>query len=560
MINSANSISVSQSKHTEKENVSHTRNMTTTPHEGPCPVWRLRNATPDNAPPSAFVYLATQAITYDKCAEHLEYALQKHHSVVVTQKEKDDMKTTKHGTCYWLLLQAAIKHERPVEVFKLLEPWLGRNDIQFAKTHLVMAMETQELLTFVLQQSYCPTLTTSVLQCAYEHGGSGCLQVFGQFGTSALSSWDSALLGMIVRKGDVTGVRYFLAKVVELVAKRSRKSRRPQFLISYGLPMTTYVAQRVKSHCAVEMIAALREYGEQWDEGTTLAAVKAGDMQVLGYLHEHECPWDESSTDMAAKEGNLTALQYLHERGCPWTASVTISAGHREDVDMLKYALARNCPSHWLGYLGRVEMYSWAKEPRMECRDLVVKSGCFISPIAVIGMAYHNDEEGFNAIRGRVSLLGRIRPAFVENLSYILPWGPYYGHRSLWLDATQRLIKQEYTENSYPRYDYESDLKRVVRALTSHCDDRLPYPELQLRALWLLNIPLRAVSDSSKKAYARWTIRASIRAYVTMWSVGFYLLGKLEEKRNAPGSALHLKAVGDWEDLWSADADGVVLC
>ena len=34
MINSANSISVSQSKHTEKENVSHTRNMTTTPHEG----------------------------------------------------------------------------------------------------------------------------------------------------------------------------------------------------------------------------------------------------------------------------------------------------------------------------------------------------------------------------------------------------------------------------------------------------------------------------------------------------------------------------------------------
>ena len=115
MINSANSISVSQSKHTEKENVSHTRNMTTTPHEGPCPVWRLRNATPDNAPPSAFVYLATQAITYDKCAEHLEYALQKHHSVVVTQKEKDDMKTTKHGTCYWLLLQAAIKHERPVE-------------------------------------------------------------------------------------------------------------------------------------------------------------------------------------------------------------------------------------------------------------------------------------------------------------------------------------------------------------------------------------------------------------------------------------------------------------
>ena len=147
----------------------------------------------------------------------------------------------------------------------------------------------------------------------------------------------------------------------------------------------------------------------------------------------------------------------------------------------------------------------------------------------------------------------------MEDVSHLLTGHDFYEHRFLWLDATQRLIKQEYTENSYPRYDYESDLKRVVRALTSKCEVGRPYPELQLRALWLLNIPLRAVSDSSKKAYARWTIRASIRAYVTMWSVGFYLLGKSEEKRNAPGSALHLKAVGDWEDLWSADADGVAV-
>ena len=128
----------------------------------------------------------------------------------------------------------------------------------------------------------------------------------------------------------------------------------------------------------------------------------------------------------------------------------------------------------------------------------------------------------------------------------------------MWLDATQRLIKQEYKGYQWD-HTYASDLARVVDALTLKCDVDLPYPELQLRALWLLNIPLRAVSDSSKKAYARWTIRASIRAYVTMWSVGFYLLGKSEEKRNAPGSALHLKAVGDWEDLWSADADGVAV-
>ena len=487
--------------------------------------------------------------------EHLEYALRKHHSVVVTQwKYLDVMASAKQGTCYWLLIKAAIEHERPVEVFNLLTPWLGRYKFQFAKTHLTMAMGTEELLTLVLQQSYCPTLTSSVLADAYEHGGINTLQVFGRFGTSPLPSWDSALLGMIVRKGDVTGVRYFLAKVVELVAKRSRKSRRPQFANGYGLPMITYVVNsRAKFHCAVEMIAALREYGEPWDEGTTRAAVQAGDMQVLGYLHEHGCPWDESSTDMAAKEGNLTALQYLHERGCPWNESIATIAAQSEAVGVLKYALANNCPSHWVGYLGRADMYYWTKERRIECRDLVVKSGCFISPIVVIGMAYLNDEEGFNAIRGHVSLLGRIRPAFVEDVSHLLPGGDLNGHRFLWLDATQRLIKHD------PRYDYESDIKRVVDALTSKCEVGLPYPELQLRALWLLNIPLRAVSDSSKKAYARWTIRASIRAYVTMWSVGFYLLGKSEERQNAPGSALHLNAVGDWDDLWSADAGGVVL-
>ena len=531
MSNSANSISVSQSKHTEKENVTHTRNMATTPHEEPCPVWLLRTATPDTAPSSAFVYLATQAIIYDKCAEHLEYALQMHHSVVVTQKEKDDMKTTKQGTCYWLLIEAAIEHERPVEVFNLLTPWLGRGKILFQKTHLMMAMKKQELLTFLLQQSYCPTLTPPVLIDAYVKGGISTLQLFGQFGTSPLSSWDSSLLRMIVDNEDVTGVRYFLAKVVELVAKRRRKHPRPTFLRQLGMPMITYAVNSVKSHCAMEIVAALREYGEPWDEGTTKEAAAGANMQVL---------------------------QYLHERGCPWDESVTTVAAHRGDVEMLKYALARNCPSHWLGYLGRAETYSVLKKQRIECRDLVVKSGCFISPITVIGMALHNDEDGFNAIRGRVSLLGRIRPAFVEDVRHILPLTVFRGHRFLWLDATQRLIKQEYTGYQWD-HTYASDLARVVDALTLKCDVDLPYPELQLRALWLLNIPLRAVSDSSKKAYARWTIRASIRAYVTMWSVGFYLLGKSEEKRNAPGSALHLKAVGDWEDLWSADADGVAV-
>ena len=111
------------------------------------------------------------------------------------------------------------------------------------------------------------------------------------------------------------------------------------------------------------------------------------------------------------------------------------------------------------------------------------------------------------------------------------------------------MIKQDDNENPHPRYDYESDIKHVVAALTSKCEVGLPYPELQLRALWLLNIPLRAVSDSSKKAYARWTIRALIRAYFTMWSVGFYLLGKWEEKWDAPGSVLHLEAVSEWVQM-----------
>ena len=508
--------------------------MATAPHEEPCPVWLLRIGTPDTAPPSAFVLLATQAIIYDKCW-HLEYALQKHHSAVVTQSDYGhDMKSTKQGTCYWLLIKAAIEHERPVEVFRAMEPWLGRHHIQFAKTHLTMATQTQELLTFVLQQSYCPTITSPVLLDAYGKGGISTLQLFGQFGTSPLSSWDSSLLRMIVDKGDVTGVRYFLAKVVELVAKRRRKHPRPTFLRQLGMPMITYVVNSSKPHFEMEIVAALREYGEPWDEGTTREAATGANMEMLNYLHEYGCAWNESVTTIAAYNG---------------------------DVDMLKYALARNCPSHWLGCLGIMDTYDYvANERKIKCRDLVIKSGCFISPITVIGMAFLNDEEGFNVVRGHASLLGRIRPAFVEDVRHTFHRDTFYGHRFLWLDATQRLIKQEYTENSYPRQTYEFDLKRVVDALTSKCDVDLPYPELQLRALWLLNIPLRAVSDSSKKAYARWTIRASIRAYVTMWSVGFYLLGKLEEKRNAPGSALHLKAVGDWEDLWSADADGVVLC
>ena len=103
-----------------------------------------------------------------------------------------------------------------------------------------MAMYTQlELLTFLLQQSYCPTLTTNVLRYAYEHGGSSILQVFGQFGTSPLSSWDSYLLQTIVDQCDVAGVTYFLAKVVELVAKRSRKYQRPKFVKRLRLPMIT---------------------------------------------------------------------------------------------------------------------------------------------------------------------------------------------------------------------------------------------------------------------------------------------------------------------------------
>ena len=89
----------------------------------------------------------------------------------------------------------------------------------------------------------------------------------------------------------------------------------------------------------------------------------------------------------------------------------------------------------------------------------------------------------------------------------------------------------------------------MVAALTSKCEEGLPYPELQLRALWLLNMPLRAVSDSSKKAYLRWTIRSSIRAYFTMWFVGFNLLGMWEEKWNAPGSVLHLEAVSEWGQM-----------
>ena len=112
------------------------------------------------------------------------------------------------------------------------------------------------------------------------------------------------------------------------------------------------------------MIQCLRECGLEYDTQACASAAHSNlggwfvkprsDFDLLRSLREDGCPWDEDTSAAAARSGDLAMLMFVRAGGCPWDGSAVAAvvdvlgskhehSGHR---DVLQYLLANDCELH----------------------------------------------------------------------------------------------------------------------------------------------------------------------------------------------------------------------
>ncbi len=97
----------------------------------------------------------------------------------------------------------------------------------------------------------------------------------------------------------------------------------------------------------LEILKYLREEVKApWDEYTAIWAAENGHLHILEYLVEREYDeYDESACTWAAKNGHLDCLKYLHETAkAPWDSWAVCRAHENNQTECLQYLLDNDCP------------------------------------------------------------------------------------------------------------------------------------------------------------------------------------------------------------------------
>jgi len=88
----------------------------------------------------------------------------------------------------------------------------------------------------------------------------------------------------------------------------------------------------------------LRSRGISWDVGTTTAAAKHGNLELLEWASENYCIFNADTMDAAVASGQLKVMRWLHAHGCPIGPKSTTCAAENGEQEALAWLIDKNAP------------------------------------------------------------------------------------------------------------------------------------------------------------------------------------------------------------------------